>query len=75
MTTPFDPFFKVQIAFWEGWTRLMVNNACACERLFEHQTKLLEHHNYFRFHNVIPRGADWLDHYGKRNRDVDVEKV
>lgn len=25
--------------------------------------------------DVIPAGASWADHYGKRSRDVDVEKM
>ncbi len=41
----------------------------------EHQAKILEHRSHFRVEDVIPCGADWRDHYGKRNRDVDVEKV
>lgn len=75
MTTPYDPFFKMQTALWEGWVHAMMDSLCACERLLEHQAKMLDHHHYFRFHNVIPRGADWIDHYGKRSHDVDVEKV
>lgn len=75
MTTPYDPFFKIQIALLEGWGRVMADSLDAYEKLLEHQAKILERQGYFRFHNVIPRGADWLDHYGKRNHDVDVEKV
>ena len=75
MTTPYDPFFKLQLALWEGWTRAVARNFCVCERMMEHQAKILDHHDYFRIHDAIYQGADWLDHYGKRNHDVDVEKV
>ncbi|HXP95433.1 MAG TPA: hypothetical protein VN809_01885 [Telmatospirillum sp.] len=75
MTTPYDPFFKLQIALWEGWVRAMSSGFCVCERLIDQQARILDHQDYFRFHNIIPQGADWLDHYGKRNHDVDVEKV
>jgi hypothetical protein len=35
----------------------------------------MRHNPYIRFHDVNPGGADWFDHYGKRNHDVDVEKI
>jgi hypothetical protein len=75
MTTPNDPFLQVQIALWEGWVRVMTDSFGICERLYAHQAKMLDRHGYFRFHNVIPQGADWLDHYGKRMHDIDVDKV
>lgn len=75
MTTPYDPFIKFQIAFWEGWIRFATDSCQAYGRVIEHHNKILEQHGCFRFHNVIPQGADWFDHYGKRNHDIDVEKV
>ncbi|MDR3435482.1 hypothetical protein [Telmatospirillum sp.] len=76
MTTQCTPIFKMQIAIWEGWMRLMLVGIGAYGHLWEQQAAILEHHHaWFRNGNVIPRGADWFDHYGKRNHDVDVEKV
>jgi hypothetical protein len=75
MTSQFEPFFRLQLAAWEGWARLMINNYTAFEKLVESQHKLFCQHSYLRHQNIIPCGASWFDHYGKRNHDVDVEKV
>ena len=75
MLSPLEPFFRMQFTVWEEWAHFVANSVRAYERLAEHQANLLRHHPYIRFHDVIPGGADWFDHYGKRHHDVDVEKV
>ncbi len=75
MTTPYESYFRMQLAMWEGWTKLMAESFLACDRLVEHQTKMFEHPRFIRWHDTIPRGADWFDHYGHRAHDVDVERV
>lgn len=75
MTSPYDPFSKMQLALWKGWMHAMTGSFYAYGRLMEHHAKIVEHHECIRVQDVIPQGADWLDHYGRRNHDVDVEKV
>ncbi len=75
MTTPYEPLFKMQMALWEGWVHAATDSVVAYQRLWEQQRKILDRHGYFRCRNIVPQGADWFDHYGKRHDDVDVEKV
>lgn len=75
MVNPYEALFKMQIAMLEGWAKMMKDNFTAFETLAEHQAKLLNHPSYPRFHDVVATGASLLDMYGKRNHDVDVEKV
>ena len=75
MTSPLEALIKMQLAYGEGWAKLMINSFEAYSRLVEHNAKIFEHPTYARLHNIIPMGASWLDHYGKRSTDVDPEKV
>jgi hypothetical protein len=76
MSTQFESLFRWQVALCEGWIQMAALSFGAYERLWASQVKILEHQNaYFRSANIIPQGADWFDHYGKRNHDIDVEKV
>jgi hypothetical protein len=74
MTNPWDTVLKANMDIYRSWTQLFVHNLTAYERLVAHQAKLI-HPFYHRFHNMIPRGADWLDHYGRRTHDVNVEDI
>jgi hypothetical protein len=75
MSSQLEPIFKLQLLIWQGWMRVTVDSLSACQRLLEHQAKIFDHPSYFRSRNTVAHGADWADHYGKRNHDVDVEKV
>lgn len=75
MTTLYMPFLKVQQAVWESWLSLFRANLQICEHLGAVQVKLFEEHPYFRINDAIADGADWTDHYGRRNHDIDIEKV
>ena len=75
MANQMDAFIKMQIAMCEGWAKLMSDNFTAYERLFQHQVQLFQHPSYIRLQDMIPMGASWFDHYGKRAHDVDVDHV
>lgn len=75
MSMPYDPFIKFQIAFWEGWIRFASDSCQVYGRLVEHHSRIFGEHGGFRFHDVIPQGADLSENYGRRNHDVDVGRV
>ncbi|MTJ80569.1 MAG: hypothetical protein F8N37_06065 [Telmatospirillum sp.] len=76
MTPQLESLFSFQLALWNGWIQLTCAGFNAYNRLLLNQSRLLEHHHtYFRCENLIPQGADWDDHYGKRLHDINVEKV
>jgi hypothetical protein len=71
----FEALLKMQIAMCEGWAKMVKDGFTAYERLVEHQSKIMAHPAYIRYHDVMPLGASWFDHYGKRTHDVDVEHI
>lgn len=59
-----------------GWATLWIEGLQLWQRVMEAQIDLLNHQaEFMRTHNYIARGADWMDHYGRRSRDVNVERV
>lgn len=75
MLTPFEMFMQYQLALCDGWLRMMRESMDIYQHFLKEQTKMLNHPEYLRAKDLIPCGADWLDHYGKRCHDVDVERV
>ncbi len=75
MVTPLEVMVKMQLAMCEGWAKLMIETFTGYERIFEQQAKLFEHPRFLRLQDKIPQGADWSENYGKRNHDVNVERV
>jgi len=75
MPTPMETMMKTQLALYNGWVKLMLENVAACERLVEHQSRIFTHPDHHRAHDVIATGADLKDHYGQRAHDVDVEDI
>ena len=64
-------------AVMSGWARALSDGVWFWQRLLVCQMEMLSHHHaaLLRSRNQIARGAGWTDHYGRRNRDVDVERV
>lgn len=59
-----------------GFAALWIDGLQLWQRVVEAQIDILSHQaEFMRTHNHIARGADWMDHYGKRARDVNVERV
>jgi len=75
MNNQFEALVKMQLSMCEGWAKLLQSGFSMYEALIVNQAKMFQHPAYFRYKDIIPQGADLLDHYGKRNHDVDVEKV
>jgi|GEM_PF-4647189 len=75
MTSPMDFFLKTQTAMGEGMIKFVIQNMRSYEHCLALYSQWLNHPNFVRLQDFIPNGADWLDHYGKRHHDVDVEKV
>lgn len=75
MVNQFEAMLRLQIAMCAGWAKLCTDGFMVCETLASQQAKLLEHPKYLRLSDLIPDGASWFDHYGKRSHDVDVERV
>lgn len=67
---------KLPAAALTGWASLWVDGLLVWQRLCEAQMDLLTAQaSFMRSRNWIAKGADWMDHYGKRARDVDIERV
>jgi hypothetical protein len=75
MANQMGSFLALQVAVYVGWAKWVGQSSKACARVIEHQAQLFERPRHIRCTNVAPTGADWLDHYGKRHSDVDVERV
>lgn len=59
-----------------GWAAIWADGLRAWQNLLEHQVAILKHQeSVLRSRNVIAHGSSWHDHYGRRVRDVDVERV
>lgn len=75
MYNPYMAMMQMQMSLWQGWATGMSEAMKAYNSLFSHQMDLLKPTGYSRSLNILPRGADWNDHYGKRAHDVDVEHM
>lgn len=75
MPNQWEAFLTLQLAICEGWAKLMKDGLAAYQRVLAHQAMLLDQPSCFRARNMIADGADWFDRYGKRQHDVDVERV
>jgi hypothetical protein len=75
MASQMEAFLRMQMAMCEGWATFVTRSSLACARAMSHQVEIFERPAHMRVRNVAPSGADWNDHYGKRQGDVDVEKV
>lgn len=59
-----------------GFAASWIDGLQLWQRMVEVRIDILSHQAAFmRTNNHIARGADWMDHYGKRIRDVNVERV
>ena len=60
-----------------GWAQMMSDGLWFWQRLLICQMEVLghQHEALLRARNHIARGPEWTDHYGRRTRDVDVERV
>ena len=60
----------------QAWSKIVIDGFASYERVVDHQTRLVERTiEYQRTSPFLAFGADWFDHYGKRVRDVSVEKI
>jgi hypothetical protein len=66
----------LQMAALAGCAMLMARSVRLVQRMIENQADLMRNQTAFpRTNKYIARGPDWMDHYGRRNRDVNVERV
>ncbi len=75
MYDPFTAALRLHLAglnAWLAWWRLGVRQ---CAHLGEQQARFLAQHPLHRRGRAVPRGADWLDQYGRRHHDIDVEHM
>lgn len=75
MFNPYLTLLKWQMSMVEGWAHAMTEMMTVNQKLCAHNLELMKHPSYHRFMNIVPTGADWFDHYGKRNHDVDPTRV
>ncbi|HEY1721905.1 MAG TPA: hypothetical protein VGG27_11720 [Magnetospirillaceae bacterium] len=67
---------KLPAVVLAGWASLWIDGLLAWQRVYEAQIEMLSRQaELVRSRNWIAKGADWADHYGKRARDVNVERV
>lgn len=66
---------RIQVALLDGWVCGLLHVWRASQHLMAVNVQLLQHPALHRWHNVLPSGADWLDHYGKRSHDIDIEHL
>lgn len=74
---PFVFITQWQIAMMESWMHSMQYAANFWQEWDKFRQTLMENPAYseVRWHNVIPRGVNLTDGYGKRHHDVDVERI
>ena len=75
MKTTIDDMVRVEMALVEGWSTSVLHLYRAWQHMAVANLTLLTHPALHRVHNVLPSGADWTDHYGKRSHDVDIEHL
>lgn len=75
MFNPFVSMANIQLAMLTGWMKLGTDMMSSYQTMLAHQMDLAKAPCFNRWSNIAFRGADWCDHYGKRTRDVDVERV
>lgn len=75
MFNPFLMAFEWQMAAMQAWLRAMSCTATHCAHIAALPEELLNHPDHHRHHDVLYRGPDLEDHYGRRAHDVDVERV
>ena len=73
--TGFDACIRMQLCMLEGWVRTTNQLADYMVKLSSQQVQMLESPAFKRWRDEIWQGAALDDHYGRRNHDVDVEKV
>lgn len=66
---------RIQLAMLEGWISGLTNLWRGWQHVLAANAELLRHPAFRRWHNMVPNAADWLDHYGRRAHDVDVEHM
>lgn len=66
---------RIQLAMMEGWLTALTHVWQGWQNLIAANVEMLQPSTVHRWHNVMPQGAEWTDHYGKRNHDVDVERM
>jgi hypothetical protein len=66
---------RIQLAMIDGWINAMTHMWRGCQHLLGTNVELLRHPAFHRWHDIHPLGPDWMDHYGKRSHDVDVEHM
>lgn len=66
---------RIQLSLAEGWITV-INHGWRCwQNLAVANLELLQHPAFHRWHDVVPRGPSWTDHYGRRSHDIDVEHI
>ena len=81
MNDPFEFYFKFQKMWLASSMQMAQMMTASMVRLFEHQAQLWGHYGQRRAEDEgkkkpkAPLGPDLQDRYGRRARDVDVEKI
>jgi hypothetical protein len=68
-------FARLQLAAVEGWLNAAALFWKECQHLTQLNLELMRPAAFQRWHDVVPTGAEWTDHYGRRSHDVDVEHI
>ena len=77
MNNPYLMALQWQMACMQSWVSAMHKSAEMWSHMVDMEARLTHEpaEAQKRWHAVIPNGAWLLDHYGKRTRDVDPERI
>jgi hypothetical protein len=75
MITPWQVFFTLQLAMLDGWVKVLRDSGATWERMAMVQAKMFDHPMRARQQDVMPAGPALADHYGRREHDVNIERV
>lgn len=74
MFNPFTAVLSLQTAMFESWVKAMGAGSECWRQWFVLQQNLLKELPYNRWHTIMPKGASFLDGYGRRCHDIDPER-
>jgi len=70
-----NDLIRIQLALLESWITATMHAWQGWQHVITANHDLLRHPAFHRWHNILPMGADWMDHYGRRAHDVDIEHL
>lgn len=75
MNTLITDLVRIQLAICEGWINAFTHIWQSSQHVWLSNLQLMRHPAFHRWHYVVPSGADWMNHYGHRHQDIDIEHM